>query len=35
MINYSFLRDDVFVDSKTFLVTDFMNLNIKTIQYFS
>jgi hypothetical protein len=28
------VADDVFIDSKTLLVTDFVNLNIKTAQSF-
>jgi hypothetical protein len=35
MINYFFsVRDDVLVDSETFLMTDFMNLKIKSAQSF-
>jgi hypothetical protein len=28
------MRDDVLVDSKTFFVTDFMNLKIQSTQFF-
>jgi hypothetical protein len=28
------VRDDILIDSEMFLVTDFMNLKIKLIQYF-
>jgi hypothetical protein len=34
MINYFLVGGDVPVDSETFLVTDFVNLKIKTTQYF-
>jgi hypothetical protein len=30
MTNYFLARDDISVDSETFLVTDFVNLNIKS-----
>jgi hypothetical protein len=34
MINYSFTVDDVTVDSKTLLMIDFVNINIKLTQSF-
>jgi hypothetical protein len=34
MVNYFLVRDDVFVDSETLLMTDFINLKIKTAQSF-
>jgi hypothetical protein len=32
MINYFLVGDDISVDSETLLVTDFVNLNIKSVQ---
>jgi hypothetical protein len=34
MVNYFLVRDDVFVDSETLLMTDFINLKIKAAQSF-
>jgi hypothetical protein len=34
MTNYFFSEDDVFVDSETLLVIDFVNIKIKSIQSF-
>jgi hypothetical protein len=31
--NYFLVRDDVLIDKKTFLVTDFVNLKIKSAQF--
>jgi hypothetical protein len=32
MVNYFFSGGDIFVNSETFLMTDFVNLNIKPAQ---
>jgi hypothetical protein len=34
IINYFLVEDDVFVDNKTLLITDFVNLKIKSTQSF-
>jgi hypothetical protein len=34
MLNYFSVRDDVFVDSKTFLMINFIDLKIKSTQSF-
>jgi hypothetical protein len=34
MVNYFLVRDGVFVDSETLLMTDFINLKIKAAQSF-
>jgi hypothetical protein len=33
MNNYFLVRDDILIDNKTFLVTDFVNLKIKSAQF--
>jgi hypothetical protein len=34
MINYFLVRADVYVESETLLVIDFVNLKIKSVQFF-
>jgi hypothetical protein len=34
MVNYFLVEDDVFIDSDAFLMTDFINLKIKSTQFF-
>jgi hypothetical protein len=34
MINYFLVEDDIFIDGDALLVTDFINLKIKSAQFF-